>query len=47
MTDVVALLALDAETRDLFPAGALNKTAWQLALNGPDVLEGEHCLLCL
>ena len=43
--DVVALLALDAETRDLFPAGALNKTAWQLALNQPDVLEGEHWLL--
>ena len=43
--DVVALLALDAEARNLFPAGALNKTAWQLALNQPDVLEGEHWLL--
>ena len=43
--DVVALLALDAEARNLFPAGALNKRAWQLALNQPDVLEGEHWLL--
>ena len=43
--DVVALLALDADTRHLFPAGALDKTDWQLALNQPDVLEGEHWLL--
>ena len=43
--DVVALLALDAETRDLFPAGALNKTAWQLVLNQSDVLIKEHWLL--
>ena len=43
--DIVALLALDADARGLFPAGALNKQSWQNLLSEPDVLRGEHWLL--
>jgi len=43
--DVVALLALDANQRGLFSAGALNTTTWQALASAPDALGGEHWLL--
>ena len=43
--DVVALLALDAKSRGLFSAEALNTDGWANLLNHPDVLHGEHWLL--
>jgi len=43
--DVVALLALDADARGLFPTASLNKQAWTAMANQSDVLEGEHWLL--
>jgi reverse transcriptase-like protein len=43
--DVVALLALDADSRGLFPLGSLNTTAWSTVLSDPAVLIGEHWLL--
>ena len=43
--DIVALLALDADVRGLFPPGALNKQMWSTMINPPDVLSGEHWLL--
>ena len=36
--NVVALLALDADARGLFPAGSLNKQSWSNTLSQPDVL---------
>ncbi len=43
--DVVALLALDADARGLFPAGSLDKQHWENAANQSDSLHGEHWLL--
>jgi len=43
--DVVALLALEAESRQLLPNGALDKTGWSTAVNHADALTGEHWLL--
>src|SRR5687767_9716502 len=43
--DIVALLALDAEARGLFPQGSLNKQGWTAILSQPDVLQSEHWLL--
>lgn len=43
--DVVALLALDAEVLGLFPAGSLDKQAWQSLVNQPEALVGRHWLL--
>ena len=43
--DVVALLALDAESRSIFPAGALSTTTWSNFLSDPDALKTEHWLL--
>jgi hypothetical protein len=43
--DVVALLALDANARGLFPAGSLDAQHWTGMVNQPDVLVGEHWLL--
>lgn len=43
--DVVALLALHANAKGLFPQGALTATAWSLLLAQPGVLESEHWLL--
>ena len=43
--DVVALLALDARSRRLFPAGTLDTTFWRSLLSDPDVLHTEHWLL--
>lgn len=43
--DIVALLALDANERGLFPAGALDTQVWTTIVNQPGVLKGEHWLL--
>jgi len=43
--DVVALLALHANDRGRFPAGALDPTPWQNAANLPEALSSEHWLL--
>ena len=43
--DIVALLALDADARGLFPAGALNRQPWIMLLNQVDVLQSERWLL--
>ncbi|MDP9192122.1 MAG: RNA-directed DNA polymerase [Acidobacteriota bacterium] len=43
--DVVALLALHANARHLFPAGALDLAVWSSLVNQPDALNGEHWLL--
>lgn len=43
--DIVALLALDVESRGLFPPGALNKQEWDAIVNQPDALHGQHWLL--
>jgi hypothetical protein len=43
--DVVALLALDADSRQLLPNGALDKTGWSKAVNQADAMTGEHWLL--
>jgi hypothetical protein len=43
--DIVALLALDAEARGLFPAGALDKQLWQSLMNQSDALDKQHWLL--
>jgi hypothetical protein len=43
--DIVALLALDADKRGLFPVGALNSQRWVMTINQPEVLHGEHWLL--
>jgi hypothetical protein len=43
--DIVALLALDADSRGLFPAGALNTAAWGNLVSDTDALKSEHWLL--
>jgi hypothetical protein len=43
--DIVALLAMDADSRGLFPPNALDRTRWQQTLNTPEVLHEEHWLL--
>ncbi len=43
--DVVALLALDADENQLFPAGSLDKGSWDKIVNQPEALKGEHWLL--
>ena len=43
--DVVALLALDARARRLFPAGTVDTSVWRSLLSDPDVLLSEHWLL--
>lgn len=43
--NVVAILALDAETKGLFPAGSLNQQHWASAVGQPDVLSGQNWLL--
>jgi hypothetical protein len=43
--DIVALLALDAESRGLFPTGSLNKNTWQSLVSQPDALDKQHWLL--
>src|SRR5207244_9786462 len=43
--DVVALLALDANQRGLFPIGSLDTSAWQTLVAEKNVLNGEHWLL--
>jgi len=43
--DIVALLALDADSRGLFPAAALNTAAWSSLVSDPDALRREHWLL--
>lgn len=43
--DVVALLALEAESRQLLPGGALDKAGWSTAVNQTDATTGEHWLL--
>ncbi len=43
--DVVALLALDANTRGLFPHGALDTGRWGALVATPDAAEAEHWLL--
>jgi hypothetical protein len=41
----VALLALDADSRGLFPARALDRSGWESLTGYADVLSGEHWLL--
>lgn len=43
--DVVALLALDADSRGLFPVGALDKNNWTDLVSGRDVGTSDHWLL--
>jgi hypothetical protein len=43
--DIVALLALDADSRGLFPSGTLDKHQWATTVSHPDVMHGEHWLL--
>lgn len=43
--DIVALLALDADARGLFPAGSLDKQQWANVVAQSDVLQSEHWLL--
>jgi hypothetical protein len=43
--DVVALLALDAESRATFTSGALEKTKWSKLIASPDASIEEHWLL--
>jgi hypothetical protein len=43
--DIVALMALNADAKGLFPAGALDRHLWQNLLNQPDILWTEHWLL--
>jgi hypothetical protein len=43
--NIVALLALDADKKGLFPSGSLNQRSWAAAVNQPDVLWGENWLL--
>jgi hypothetical protein len=43
--DIVALLALDADARGLFSAGALDKNLWSKIVSEPNVLYTEHWLL--
>lgn len=43
--DIVALLAMHASARGLFPRGSLTKNSWAALVAQPDVLEGEHWLL--
>jgi hypothetical protein len=43
--DIVALLALDADARGLFPPGALGKQSWVTMLNQAGALHREHWLL--
>jgi hypothetical protein len=43
--NIVALLALDADKKGLFPSGSLNPQSWAAAVNQPDVLWGENWLL--
>lgn len=43
--DFVALLALDADERARFPAGALDKSAWETLIDYDEVLLGAHWLL--
>jgi hypothetical protein len=43
--DIVALLALHANAKGLFPQGALTATAWSALVAQPNVLESEHWLL--
>jgi hypothetical protein len=43
--NVVALLALDADQKGIFPAGSLNQQLWTNAVNQPDVLNSENWLL--
>jgi hypothetical protein len=43
--DLVALLALDADARSLFPKGSLDKSIWTKAAAEPEALKSEHWLL--
>jgi hypothetical protein len=43
--DTVVLLALDADSRGLFPPGALDRSKWNLIVSASDVLKSEHWLL--
>ena len=43
--DIVALLALDADSRGLLPAGALDKSLWINTASQSKALDGEHWLL--
>lgn len=43
--DFVALLALDADSRGLFPAAALDRTAWEALINYNDVMSGPNWLM--
>lgn len=43
--DIVALLALDADSRGLFPSGALDPTAWSNLASNTDELKSDHWLL--
>lgn len=43
--DIVALLALDVDYRDLFPPGTLDRSLWATVVNEPDVLSSQHWLL--
>ncbi len=43
--DIVALLAMHAAARGLFPKGALSIDRWVALVDQPEVLKGEHWLL--
>jgi len=43
--NIVALLALDADTNGLFPKGSVDRQLWVSAVNQPDVLISENWLL--
>ena len=43
--DFVSLLALDADSRGLFPAAALDKTAWETLINYNDVMSSSNWLM--
>ncbi len=43
--DIVALLALDMDSRALFSAGSLDKQSWNTIVNQPNALHDQHWLL--
>jgi hypothetical protein len=43
--DIVALLALDADSRGLFPMNTIDKTLWSSLITQPNALRQEHWLL--
>lgn len=43
--DIVALLAMDADSRNLFPVGALDRSQWSAQATDPNALRTDHWLM--